>query len=157
MSFHLGHKYFHTLCSWRKQESASSQASLTCSVCFLFVCSYGAVGMACGKSNNGEDAIRVSKSVTHETICIFKNWCWTSAACSLDVLYNTQFMMNNSTCTVTYCPLVSHAVSFRIQQQGRAVKLKVNGKPMADSCGCLVETNRILQSNYPSVKNKLTF
>ena len=66
-------------------------------------------------------------------------------------------MMNNSTCTVTYCPLVSHAVSFRIQQQGRAVKLKVDGRPMADSCGCSVETNRILQSNYPSVKNKLKF
>ena len=28
------------------------------------------------------------------------------------------------------------------------------GKLMADSCWCLVETNAILQSNYPSIKNK---
>lgn len=102
----------------------------------LLVCSYEAIGVACGKSNNGEDAIRISKSITHETICIFKNWRWISAACSLDVLRNTQFMMNNATCMVTDCPLVSHAVSFRIQH-GKAelfIKLKVGGKPMADSC-----------------------
>ena len=28
------------------------------------------------------------------------------------------------------------------------------GMPMADSCWCLAETNPILWSNYPSVKNK---
>ena len=28
------------------------------------------------------------------------------------------------------------------------------GKHVADSCGCLAETNKILQSNYPSIKNK---
>ena len=27
------------------------------------------------------------------------------------------------------------------------------GKPMADACWCLVETNTILWSNYPSFKN----
>ena len=27
------------------------------------------------------------------------------------------------------------------------------GKPMTESCWCLVETNRILYSNYPSIKN----
>ena len=37
---------------------------------------------------------------------------------------------------VTYCPLVSHAVSFRIQHSKAElfIKLKVGGKPMADSC-----------------------
>ena len=28
------------------------------------------------------------------------------------------------------------------------------GTPMADSCCCVAETNTILQSNYPLIKNK---
>ena len=41
------------------------------------------------------------------------------------------------------------------ERGGREVQVGADmDKPMADSCWCLVETNAILQSNYPSIKNK---
>ena len=42
------------------------------------------------------------------------------------------------------------------EEGGRDVHVEGDmGKPMADSCWCLVETNTILKSNYPSIKNKM--
>ena len=33
-------------------------------------------------------------------------------------------------------------------------RFKRESGSMADSCGCMAETNKTLSSNYPSIKNK---
>jgi len=79
---------------------------------------------------------------------------------------------NMETC-ITICKIDNQwefALWLRKLKQGLCVNLEGwNGKgdgrevqkgggiciPMADSCGVLTENSKILQSNYPSIKNKL--